>query len=85
MERYKIEFAKTVRKDLRKIPKQDVLRILYTIDRLKEDPRPIDSKKLKGQELNRVRIGSYRVLYEIHDKVLLVVVVKVGHRKQVYK
>lgn len=85
MEPYKVEFAQTVRKDLRKIQKRDVTRILSAIDQLSVNPRTLDSKKLKGEELWRVRVGRYRVLYEIHDDILLVAVVKVGHRKEVYR
>lgn len=85
MEPYKVEFAQAVRKDLRKIQKRDVTRILSAIDQLSVNPRTLDSKKLKGEELWRVRVGRYRVLYEIHDDILLVAVVKVGHRKEVYR
>ena len=82
---YRVEFAQSVRKDLRNIPKKDVTRILSAIDELSADPRALDSKKLKGEELWRIRIGNYWVLYEIDDGVLLVSVVKVGHRKNVYR
>lgn len=85
MEPYKVEFAQTVRKDFRKIPKKDATKILSAIDELSINPRGSDSKKLKGEELWRIRIGNYRVLYEIDDGVLLVAVVKVGHRKTVYR
>lgn len=85
MARYKIEFARSVRKDLKKIPKQDVLRILATIDGLESEPRPVSCKKLTGKDLFRLRVGNYRVIYEILDDKLVVLVVKIGDRKNVYR
>ena len=85
MESYKITFKKSVSKDLRKIPKKDVLRILEAIKALAEDPRPSQSKKLSGQEKYRLRQGNYRVLYSIEDDKLIIQVVKIGNRRDVYK
>lgn len=85
MESYKITFKKSVSKDLRKIPKKDVLRILKAIKALADDPRPPQSKKLSGQEKYRLRQGNYRVLYSIEDEKLIIQVVKVGNRRDVYK
>ncbi len=85
MARYSIEFAKSVRKDLRKLSKRDVKKILATIDSLAEKPRPPGSKKLTIENLYRVRVGNYRILYEIHDDRLIVLIVKTGHRKEIYK
>lgn len=85
MASYKIEFATGVRKDFRKIPKQDATRILKRIERLAENPRPPDSKKLAGDDAMRIRIGTYRVIYEINDEVVLVLILRVGHRKNVYR
>ncbi|WP_269527169.1 type II toxin-antitoxin system RelE family toxin [Coraliomargarita parva] len=82
---YKLEFAPSVRKDLKKIHKKEVLRILAAVEDLAKDPRPIGSKKLTNEELYRIRVGNYRVLYEIHDKRLIVHVVKVGHRRDIYR
>ena len=82
---FKIEVAKKVRKSFQKIPKNDANRILEAIQSLGEDPRPINSKKLKEKELYRIRIGIYRVIYQIFDDVLVISVVKVGHRKDVYR
>lgn len=72
-------------KDLRSIPNHDVARILQRIDALQEDPRPAGSEKLSGQERYRVRQGVYRIVYEVIDDQPVVTVVKVGHRKDVYK
>lgn len=81
MARYKLAFKKPVSKDLRPVPKKDVARILQRIEALQEDPRPVGSEKLSGQERYRIRLGVYRIIYEITDEHLIVTVVKVGHRK----
>ena len=85
MENYKIEFRKSVEKDLRAIPKKDQIRILRRINRLSFDSRPPLSKKLSGQERYRIRQGDCRILYEIADDVLIVTVVKIGNRRDVYR
>ncbi len=85
MASYKIEVVKKVRKSFQSIPKKDALRILEAIEHLAEDPRPTGAKKLKGEELYRLRIGFYRVIYEIIDLTLIITLVKVGHRKDIYK
>jgi mRNA interferase RelE/StbE len=85
MGKYRIVFRKSVAQDLRRIPNRDLRRILATIDSLSENPRPPGVERLSAQERYRVRQGSYRIIYEIHDKEVVVVVVKVGHRKDVYR
>ena len=85
MARYEVRFRKSVSKDLDPIPQKDVQRIIAVIDALADDPRPPQSRKLSGSEKYRLRCGIYRVLYEIQDDVLVVCVVKVGHRKHVYR
>ena len=85
MARYELRFRKSASKDLDPIPKRDVKRIIEAIQALADDPRPPQSKKLSGAEKYRLRCGVYRVLYEIQDDVLVVCVVKVGHRKDVYR
>ncbi|MGM0517576.1 MAG: type II toxin-antitoxin system RelE family toxin, partial [Pseudomonadota bacterium] len=72
-------------RDLRPIPGKDVRRILERIEALAADPRPPGSEKLSGQERYRVRQGNYRILYEIIEDELVVTVVKVGHRRHVYR
>jgi mRNA interferase RelE/StbE len=84
MASYELTFKKSVAKDLRDLPKQDIKKILQRIRLLSADPRPAGCEKLSGQERYRVRQGVYRIVYEIHDHVLLVLVVKVGHRRHVY-
>jgi mRNA interferase RelE/StbE len=85
MGRYKLVFRKSVTRDMRQIPNRDLRRILATIDALSEDPRPAGVEKLSGQERYRVREGDYRVVYEISDDEVIVVVVRIGHRKDVYR
>jgi len=85
MESYEIRFRKSVGKDLDPIPKRDVQQIVAAIAVLANNPRPPQSRKLSGSEKYRLRCGVYRVLYEIQDDVLVVCVVKVGHRKDVYR
>ena len=85
MEPYRIIVKQSVSKDLRKIPKKEVKRILAAIQTLAENPRPPQSKKLSGQERYRLRQGSSRILYAIEDGKLVVCVVKVGNRRDVYR
>ena len=82
--RYEIRFLPSVRKDLCGIPRPAVRRILAAIDQLAEHPRPPASENLTGLDLYRIRVGVYRILYEIHDYELIIAVVKVGHRRDVY-
>ena len=85
MASYELVFKKSVAKDLRAFPKADIKRIMQRIRSLADDPRPPGSEKLSGQERYRVRQGAYRIVYEIEDHRLLVVVVRVGHRRDVYR
>ena len=85
MASFEIFFKESVWKDLKKIPKKDVQKILKKIERLGDDPRPCGCEKLTGQERYRIRQGRYRILYSIQDIELTVWVVKVGHRSDVYR
>ena len=85
MEKYKLVFKQSVSKDLHALPKRDIARILKCIQALAREPRPQGCEKLSGQDRYRVRQGVYRIIYEIHDEVLTVVVVKIGHRREVYR
>ena len=84
MASYRLIFRKSVAKDFRSIPKNDVQRILKRIEALAEDPHPQGCEKLSGQDRYRVRQGVYRIIYEIRDNELLITVVKIGHRQSVY-
>jgi len=85
MAEYEIYFKQSVEKDFRAIPKKDLRKIIHRIEALSKDPRPPDHEKLTGQERYRVRQGLYRIIYSIQDKELTIWVVKVGHRKDVYR
>ena len=85
MGEYKIFFKESVVKDLRSIPKKDLKKILTRIESLKDEPRPQGYEKLSGQEKFRIRQGTYRIIYSIQDHELTVWIVKVGHRKDVYR
>jgi mRNA interferase RelE/StbE len=85
MDEYKVYFKKSVEKDLRVIPKKDLKNILHRIATLAQNPRPAGHEKLTGQERYRVRQGRYRIVYSIQDEMLTVWIVKVGHRKDVYR
>lgn len=85
MARYELVVKRSVAKDLRRIPNPDVARILERIEALRDDPRPLGCEKLSGQERYRIRQGAYRILYEVLDGRLIVTVVKVAHRKRVYR
>lgn len=85
MSRYKIEFRPAAVRALRKLDPQIARRIQAAIALLAEDPRPPASRPLRGRPAWRVRIGEYRVIYTIEDDVLLIVVVTLGHRRDVYE
>lgn len=85
MARFELVILPTVAKDLRRIPLDDVRRIMARIEALCDDPHPAGSEKLSGQERYRLRQGDYRILYSIEDAILVVTVVKVGHRREAYR
>jgi mRNA interferase RelE/StbE len=85
MAAYKVYFRKSVEKDFSAVPKKDLRKILHRIEALAKDPRPPGHEKLTGQERYRVRQGRYRIVYSIQDKQLTVWIVKVGHRKDIYR
>ena len=85
---YEIDIAEKLEKRLEKLPKNDKERILEKIDSLAHNPRPEDCKKLQGNRkppLYRVRSGVYRIIYTIRDDVLIVLIVDIGHRKEIYR
>jgi mRNA interferase RelE/StbE len=85
MAEYKVYFRSSVEKDLKTIFKKDLKKILDKIELLKSEPRPEGCEKLAGQERYRIRQGNYRILYAIQDNELIILIVKVGHRKDVYR
>ena len=84
MENYKIEIKKSATKEIEKLPKSILKRVIEKIQSLRTEPRPHGCKKLTADEKYRVRVGDYRILYRIEDEVLVVIVVKVRHRKDIY-
>ena len=82
---YRVVFKQSVAKDLRAIPKKDVRRILRRIEAIAEDPRGDGCIKLSAQERYRCRQGDYRIVYEIRDMEVTVIIVKVAHRSTVYR
>lgn len=85
MGRYKVEIKKSAAKEIEHLHHKDMKAVLEKIESLSENPRPHDCKKLSAQEKYRVRCGNYRILYSIKDDILIIFVVKVGHRKDVYR
>jgi len=85
MARYEIRFKRSVTKDLRQIPSQEVKRILARIDRLADDPRAPGCIKLAPGDRYRLRLGVYRIIYQIEDKQLVIQIVKIAHRSSAYR
>lgn len=85
MVRYSLKFKASVAKDLRGLPKTEVKKILNRIDQLVEDPRPVQAEKLTNREEYRIRQGRYRILYTVEEKTICIEVVKISHRKDVYR
>ena len=82
---YSIEILRVALKQLAKIEPTQQAQIIAAIRRLADDPRPAGCIKLSGRPAWRIRSGCYRMIYEIHDARLLVLVVAIGHRKDVYR
>ena len=83
--RYRVILPKSVQKQLDRLPGEVAARIQARLRAIESNPRPSDVKKLKGRPAWRVRVGDYRVIYEIHDRELLVIIVTIGHRGDVYR
>lgn len=84
-QRYRVELRPAAVRALKKVPRGDRQRLQGVIALLAEDPRPPASRPLSGRPGYRVRVGDYRILYTIDDGVLLIVVVTLGHRRDVYQ
>jgi mRNA interferase RelE/StbE len=83
---YSIEFSKKAEKQFLALPQSIQERLVSHINALAENPRPPKVKKLVGEEnLYRIRVGDYRIVYQIDDQLLLVLVLKIGHRSEVYR
>ena len=82
---YQVTFDPGAAREFAKLPQTHKRQLADVIDQLAEDPRPIGSKKLVNADAYKVRVGDYRIVYAIRDAALIVLVVKVGHRRDVYK
>jgi mRNA interferase RelE/StbE len=83
---YKVELSRTAMKALEDLPKGDLQKISKKIDGLETNPRPHKVEKLSGSDdLYRVRCGDYRIVYQIFDKKLIILVVNIGHRREIYR
>jgi len=82
---YKLLIKPSAAKELEELPKKDRQRIVAKIRGLATDPRPPGSEKLSGEEKYRVRQGNYRIIYSIEDETITITVVKIGHRREVYR
>lgn len=86
MSHYEVEVARRAVKALARLPRREQQRVRAAIDLLADEPRPPGCVALKGEDrAYRVRVGDYRIVYEVHDDRLVVLVIRVGHRRDVYK
>lgn len=85
MANYRIEIKRSAAKELERLPPKDRLRVASRIQALAKDPRPPGAEKLSGQDRYRLRQGDYRILYQVFDAVVVVIVVKIGNRRDVYR
>lgn len=85
MASYKLLIKPSAAKELEALPKKDRQRTATKIQGLSLEPRPPGCEKLSGHDLYRVRQGNYRVLYIVHDADLVVVIITIGHRREVYR
>lgn len=85
MAKYNLTIKKSAAKELQDIPKKDLLKIIKRIQSLVENPRPAGSQKLSARQQYRIRQGDYRIIYSIDDKDFVVDVVKIGHRREIYR
>jgi mRNA interferase RelE/StbE len=82
---YSVLIKKSAERELRKIPKADLQRITQRIKDLAATPRPSSSEKLAGQDSYRIRQGDYRIVYTVDDDHRLIEIIKIGHRREVYR
>ena len=84
--RYSIEVSQTAERQLRKLPAQDCSRLLTSIAGLSIDPKPRGCRKLRGyDDVFRIMVGTFRVIYSIKEAKIVVIILKVGHRRDVYR
>jgi mRNA interferase RelE/StbE len=82
---YTVQIERSAQKQLAKINSPFFEAIIEKISLLEKDPRPPGCKKLTGRESWRIRVGDYRIIYNITDKILLIIIIDIDHRKQIYR
>lgn len=82
---YEVEFKSSALKELKKLPKRISIRIFNAIDKLSINPRAGNTRPMVGSMSWRLRVGDYRIVYDINDKKIVILIIKVGHRKDIYK
>ena len=85
MAKYTVNLTRTAQKQLDKLPDQIAETLLNAIEQLADNPRPDGCKKLKGRSGYRIRKGDYRIIYDVYDTVLVVEVIAIGHRREIYE
>ena len=84
--KYSVEFKKSAAKTLRKLPQSVQKRIIDKLSEIENSPPPSVETKLQGNNpFHRIRVGDYRIIYEIQNDILVILVIKIGHRKDIYK
>ena len=85
MSRFSVELKSSARKSLEKLEVKDRLRVYAAIELLSENPRPPFSVRIKGSEFLRVRVGDYRILYSINTGRLVILIIDIGHRREIFR
>mgnify|MGYP001191304826 CR=1 FL=1 len=85
MSKYTVVLTSKAKRQLDKFPDDVVNAIIKTLESLETNPRPLGCKKLKGREGYRIRTGNYRIIYDIIDEVLIIEIIAIGHRKEIYR
>ena len=86
MARFRIEVSATAEKQIRKLRREDQLRVLRAIQPLATEPTPPGSRKVRGyQDVYRIRVGTYRILYRVAGRRLLIIILKICHRREIYR
>ena len=86
MASYKIEWKQSAQKGLKKLKNKTISKILQTVETLSDNPHPYGNHKLRGSEYTyRVRVGDYRIIYSIYSDIMTIEIVRIGHRKEIYR
>lgn len=86
MDFYQVKWKHSAQKELKSLDKKTILKILESVEGLAKNPYPLGSKKLKGTEfIYRIRLGDYRVIYSVESNILTVEIIKIGHRRDIYR